>query len=409
MVRIPPFSRHMPTQLLFDRCLAAVVVCSLAAGPVAAQTVAKPSVSNSHLWKLQPTFVTEEEFDNNVFLLPDLKKAKLVAGAPAGTHYADMVSANDAITTLRAQLSLDGPGVAGKRIKIVPEVGYDFYLRNAERRTASYGVTVAQKTARGGLLRLKAAMQPQTFFKNYLLDAIDLDGSGSISTAEKLYGPAKQGETTVESDYTLRLRKESAESMVRASLRIGGGWYSRSYNAGFTSRDLKGPTASGKLLLSIAQHSTLDLGYAFASLAAPRMLNVMLLDEPQFGRDFNGNGTATDLAARAVEMVDRSRTEQELSASFDIDFGTNDLALDYARRTRSFSSTQPYDLANNGRRDTRNEFGGTLRHDITSGLRLRAAAQRGAQTLNVANTVAATGDVADYTRLRTSIGLEYRF
>lgn len=399
----------MSTPTLFDRCLVAVALCSLSAGPVAAQTIANPSVSNNHLWKLQPSFDTEVEFDNNVFLLPDQKKAKLTAGAPAGTHYADMVSASDAVTTVRAQLSLDGPGMASKRISIVPEVGYDFYARNAERRTATYGVTVAQKTARGGLLRLKASMQPQTFFKNYLLDAIDLDASGSITSGEKLYGPAKQGETTIESDYTLRLRKQSAQRMMGAALRLSGGWYSRSYNASFTSRDLKGPTASGKLLLSIAQHSRLDLGYAFASLAAPRMLNVMLLDEPQFGRDFNNNGTATDLSARAVEMVDRSRTEQELSASFSTDFGATDLELAYARRTRRFSSTQPYDIANNGRRDARNEFGGTLRHKISSAIRLRATAERGAQTLNRANSAVVTGDVADYTRLRTSVSLEYSF
>ncbi len=411
----------MSRNLLVARCLAGLAVCSLAAVSLAAQTTAKPgakpalkpaakaSSTDENGWRFRPTFLTDAEFDNNVFLLPDLKKAKLVAGAPAGTHYADMVSASDVITTFRAQLAFDGPGISGKRVRIVPELGYDFNARNTARRTAMYGVSLAQKTTRGGLVRLKAAMQPQTFFKNYLLDAVDLDGNGSISSGEKLYSAARQGETTVEGDYTLRLRKQSSPSTVGAALRIGGGWYSRTNNSAFTSRDLKGPTLGAKLLLDVASHSHIDLGYSLASLSAPRMLNVMLLDEAPFNRDFNNNGTTTDVNVRTVQMVDRSRSEQELGAAFGTNLGQADVTVEYAHRTRHFNSAEPYDVANNGRRDARNEFGGTLRYNLGDALRVRARAQRGAQTLNRASATAATGDVADYTRVRTSIGLEYRF
>lgn len=399
----------MSTATPSRRCLAALVLCSIAAVPLAAQTAGKSSTSSESRWQFQPTLLTQEEFDNNVFLLPDQKKGKLGAGAPAGTHYADMASASDLITTVRAQFAFDGPGVAGRRLKIVPEIGYDFYAKNAERRSATYAISLAEKVARGGLVRVKASMQPQTFFKNYLIDAVDRDLSGSITADEKLYAPAKQGETTVEGDYTLRLRKQSANSAVGAAMRLSGGWFSRAYNASFTSRDLKGPTAGAKLLLSTSAHSHVDLGYAFASLNAPRMLNVMLVDEAQYNRDFNGNGRTTDANVRTVQMVDRSRSEHELSATFGTDFGAADVELDYARRTRRFSSAEQYDEANNGRRDARNEFGGTLRYNIGNGLRVRATADHGAQTLNRANAAAATGDVADYTRVRTSIGLEYRF
>ena len=396
-------------------------MCAATAASLQAQATAKPgakpavkapakaSSASETGWQFRPTFLTDAEYDNNVFLLPELKKAKVVGGAPAGTHYADMVSASDVITTFRAQLAFDGPGISGKRVKIVPELGYDFYSRNAERRTATYGVSLAQKTARGGLVRLKAAMQPQTFFKNYLIDAVDLDRNGSIGPGEKLYSAARQGETTVEGDYTLRLRKQSSPSTVGAALRIGGGWYSRTNSSAFTSRDLKGPTLGAKLLLNVVGNSHIDLGYSLASLSAPRMLNVMLVDEAPFNRDFNNNGTTTDVSVRTVQMVDRSRSEQELGAAFGTDLGRADVAVEYAHRTRHFSSAEPYDVANNGRRDARNEFGGTVRYNLGNALRVRARAQRGAQTLNRATATAATGDVADYTRVRTSIGLEYRF
>lgn len=402
----------MSKDLSVARFLATLGLCSLAAAPIGAQTALKPAAKASKSekgWQFRPSFLTNAEFDDNVFLLPDLKKSKVVPGAPAGTHYADMASASDVITTLRGQLGFDGPGIGGKRLRIVPELGYDFYARNAERRTATYGVSLAQKTARGGLVRLKASMQPQTFFKNYLIDAVDLNGNGSIDPGEKLYAAARQGETTVEGDWTLRLHKRSSPGTVGAAVRLGGGWYSRTNNAAFTSRDLKGPTLGAKLLLDVAGNSRLDVGYSLASLAAPRVLNVMVVDESRFGRDFNNNGSATDSNVRTVQMVDRSRSEQELSAAFGTDLGRADVAVEYAHRTRRFKSAEPYDAANNGRRDARNELGATLRYNLGSAVRVRASAQRAAQTLNRATAAAATGDVADYTRLRTALGLEFRF
>ena len=399
----------MPTATRVSRRLTTLVLCSLFAAPLVAQGVAKPSSAGAKGWQFKPTFLAEGEFDNNIFLLPDLKKADLVAGAPAGSRYAGMASASDVITSVRAQVVVDGSGIGGRNMKVASELGYDFYARNTERRSATYGISVAQKTVHGGLIRLKAVMQPQTFFKNYLVEAADRDGNGTISGAEKLYAAARQGESTISGDYTLRLQKQSAQSAIGTAVRLDGGWYSRTYNAAFTSRNLKGPTAGAKLLLNTTAHTHVDLGYGFASLSAPRMLNVVLLDETQFNRDFNGNGSTSDLNARAVQMVDHSRTEQELNAAFGSDFGATDVEFEFAHRIRRFSSTEPYDVANNGRRDTRNEFGGTVRHNVSSGLRLRLAAQHGAQTLNRANAVATTGDVADYSRLRTSVGLEYRF
>lgn len=403
----------MSNDLSVARFLATLGLCSLVAAPIGAQTAVNPaakvSSTDGNGWQFRPSFLTDAEFDDNVFLLPDFKKAKVVPGAPAGSHYADMVSASDLVTTFRAQLGFGGPGIGGKRLRIVPEFGYDFYARNAGRRTAMYGVSLAQKTAHGGLVRLKASIQPQTFFKNYLVDAVDRDGSGTIDPGEKLYAAARQGETTVEGDWTLRLHKQSSPGTVGAAVRLGGGWYSRTNNAAFTSRDLKGPTLGGRLLLDVAGNSRLDVGYSMASLAAPRVLNVMVVDESRFGRDFNSNGSATDSSVRTVQMVDRSRSEQELSAAFGTDLGRADVAVEYAHRTRRFKSAEPYDVANNGRRDARNEVGATLRYNLGSAVRVHASAKRAAQTLNRATAAAATGDVADYTRLRTALGLEYRF
>lgn len=399
----------MPTAPLSGRCLAALLGCGLAATSLAAQSRPKPLAAPDRGWQFNPAFRTDAEFDNNVFLLSDLKKGQLAPGAPAGTRYADMVSASDVITTFRAHLGFDGPGIGSRKMKIVPEVRYDFYAQNVERRGATYAIALAQATTRGGLVRLKAEMQPQRFFKDYLVDAIDRDGDGVISSGEKLYAGDKRGETTVDGDYTMRLTGDASRSALGAALRLAGGWYTRTNNTSFASHDLKGPTAGAKLLLNTPGGSHIDLGYSWASLVAPRMNTVMLINETQYNRDFNNNGNATDVDVRTIQMVNRSRMEQELGAAFGTELGAAELAVEYAYRTRRFTSAELYDAVNNGRRDARNEFGGTLRYKLTNALRLRAAALRGAQTLNRAIATAATGEVADYNRMRTSVGLEYRF
>lgn len=398
----------MPTHTHPGRYLAVVSALALVTAPLAAQSASSPT-GDDHRWTIRPAFASEEEFDDNVFLLGDAKKSKLGGGAAAGTHYADMVSASDAITTMHAELVLGGAGLGGKHLRITPELEYAYYARNAERRGVRYGVQAEQKTAHGGLLRLKLAAQPQTFFKNYLLDAIDRDLNGSITTDERLYAPARQGETSVDADYTLRLRKASSDHRVAAALRLAGGWYSRSYDAAFADHELNGPTAGTTLLLRTSSRSRLDIGYSFAALAAPRTRIVMLLDETQFDRDFNGNGSTNDVNARAEEMVDRSRTEQELSMAFGTEVGHAAVELEYARRMRRFSSTEPYDVGNNGRRDARNTLGASLRHDLGDAVQLKLALQHDAQSLNRASATVASGDIADYARTRTSLGLEYRF
>lgn len=391
----------------FYRHLAAAAALSVAALPLDAQSSPAPG-SSGRGWGSQLSLTTDVELDDNVFLLSDGRKARVVSGAPMGSRYANMASAGDVITTVRGELAFSGPGLAGKRLRIAPEAGYELYARNAGRRSAVYAVSLAQRLGKGEQLRATASIRPSRFHKNYLLDAIDDDGSGSITPDERVYSPADQAETTIEGDYTFDLDRRFYTG-VGAALRVGGGWYSRGHDAAFSARDLSGPTLGGRLLLKLTRATDLDVAYSYASLGATRARSVVILDEPAFGRDFNGNGTATDLAARAVEMVDHSRREQEIAAALGHDFGALGLGLELARRTRRYGSTEPYDLDHNGRRDARREIGVTMRYALARGVRLRGAIRHAEQTLNRAGADAVTGDVADYSRLRTSLGLEYRF
>ena len=391
----------------FARYVASAAALVVATSPLAAQSTTDSRAAEGG-WRFRPSLTSDVELDDNVFLLSDNRKAKVVGGAPIGSRYANMASASDVIATVRADVGLTGPGLAGKRLTIVPEVGYEHYARNAERRSAFYGVSLSQRLGRGEQLRASAAIQPSRFYKNYLVDAIDRDANGSIVGSERIYGSAQQAERRIDADYTVNLDRLLATGSVDATLRLGAGWYSRSYDAGFRARDLSGPTVAGELALDLARATKLDVAYSFAALSATRTRSVMLLDEPAFGRDFNGNGNATDLDARAAEMVDHSRNEHELGVSLDHDFGAAALGVEFTRRMRRYRSTEQYDLDNNGRHDTRNEIGASLRYNITPSMRFRGGVSRASQTLNRAGSTAVTGDVADYSRLRASLALEYR-
>lgn len=389
-----------------------LILAALVVLPADAQT-SSATDSNRGGWRLTPSISTTEEFDNNVFLLPDGRKNKLGAASSeneANGRYADMASASDIITTLRGALELQRPGLGGKRLTLKPELGYELYARNGARSSGQIGISVEQKLRRGGLARMRASMAQQAFFKNYLADAIDRDGDGSITPDERLYAPAEHGDLKLGADYTHRLDKASRRNPFGAAVRVGAGWYSRSNNAAFASRDLSGPTLDLALLLNLTADTRVRIAYDLEALSAPRTENVVLLDEAPFDEDFNGNTSRDDTDVRSVRMVDRSRREHELAVALETEMSRRvDGKLSLARRQRTFSSAERYDVANNGRRDLRNEMEGELRFRLASPLRLRLSAGYASQSLNRASATASSGDVADYTRLRGAIGLTYRY
>lgn len=393
----------------FLPCLLAAM--SLGASPAAAQGTGPAAVADRGGWRVSPSLSTTEEFDNNVFLLSDGKKGDLGGARSAdGGRYADMTSPSDIITSLRGALALKRRGFSGKPLTVKPELAYELYARNGARSGAQLGVIVEQELRRGAVGRMRASMTPRAFVKNYLADAIDRDSDGSITPDERLYAPAEHGDLRVGADYTHRLDKSSRKNPFGAAVRVGAGWYSRSNSAPFTSRDLAGPTLDLTLLLKLTADTRVTVGYDLEALSAPRMENVVLLDEAQFDEDLNGNSSTDDIDVRALRMVDRSRTEHELAAALESELSpTVDGKLSLARRTRTFSSTERYDVANNGRRDSRNEIGGELRFRLSSPLRLRVSAAYASQSLNRASATASSGDVADYSRLRGAVGLTYRY
>jgi hypothetical protein len=403
-----------PNTSLVRAAFLAIAIAATAT-PAHAQSVQQAGARGANLdrWQVTPALTTETEYDNNIFLLSPTKIGDVAAPSTSqitSGRYSGMKSARDVITTAQGALVVKGPGIGGRLLQITPAAVYEFYAVNAERRNTTFQLSLAQDLPRGSRAQLRARMTPSYFQRNYLMEATDANGDGSISSAERVYGAAVYRESELAAEYRIRLRKATKQSALAAKLQLSAGYYGRAHDAPFAVRDLRGPTAGAVVLLDLTRRLGFDLGYDYGSFSASPGREVMLLDEPAFGRDFNGNGRTTDLSARANELADHSRTEHNLSGTTRIDLTRSaTLALAYAHRSRRYTSTEPYDIANNGRRTSRNEFGVELGARVTQDVRLTAAIESSGQSLNQTSDIAGTLDATDYKRQRAKLRLSYQF
>ncbi len=377
--------------------------------PSAVRATKAPKVSRSARWSADVESKAALQYDHNVFLLSPNQRGTLAspsADVAASGRYSGMESANDMLAVGNIGIQLSGPGVGGRTLEITPELSYEFASRNELRREAAGALSIAQSLGGGRRIRLSAESAPSHFSRNYLSDAVDADANGSISPAEGIYKQGRYGDYSVRGDVRLPFLSKSKKGSL-AVLTAGAGYYARSYDAPFAVRDLSGPTAALGLAFGPKSPVGLELTYELAALSATKGRQVLLLDEPVYNVDFNGNGTATDLQARALVDIDRSRLEQQLGGA--LTFGTGaSLSLGYEYRLRSFRSKLPYDEADAGRRDNRSGIRGSVRTRLAKGVSMSAGAKFLTQTTN-RGLGSALGEEADYKNLVASVGLQASF
>ncbi|MFQ5745868.1 MAG: hypothetical protein ACE5HF_01445 [Gemmatimonadota bacterium] len=388
----------------FRSCVFGLIAFTSFAGAARAQS--------SDAWRLYAKFGVEAEYNDNVFLLSPLRKADLAAptsGAVASGRFTDMESTDDLITTASAAVGFRGPGLLGRRLQIVPSVSYEYFAQNQERRHVAGAITIRQSLPNGARLQLTGKWKPSYFAKNYLVDAVDADGSGSISSSERVYARGTYDKGGVWLDYRFPLVSSTKRQPFGARLEIGGGYERRTYDAPFAGRDRDGPTVRASLPLSLTKRLGLEIGYSFASPSTAPSQEILLLDERSFGVDLNGNGVATDSLARASTLVDRSRQEHVLGAALSVGLGRRvELAVDYGVRWRRYSSKEAFDVTHTGRRDLRHRARVELDARLAHGLALELKASYADQNSNRPGDPGSTGEIDDYTRRGASLGLSYR-
>lgn len=389
----------------------AAIAVLLFSAPLFAQKPARgPAPKSDKAYEIKPWAGIRGEFDNNVFLLSSSRRADLDGGAgadPSG-RFQNMNQAMDFIVEAEAGVRLKSSGMAGKDLVIAPELRYERYLRNSERSNLTGVLEVAQDFPRASRLRGRIAYTPEFFARNYLSDAVDANRDGGIASNERRYSSGKYRELDADADYRFRLRKAAkAGTEIRAGASLG--YYTRSYVAPFANRDISGPTAGLEIGFE-RRRSALFVGYDFEALSGASGNEILILDETAYRRDLNGNGRSTDISARTVQQVDRSRNEHSATVSLKLDPpGAADALVAFEHRLRVFSSSQPFDAAHLGRRDRRNEITGELGFKMGGGLRFLMGGRIAKQTTNRAGDPGASGETDDFVRARAFAGLRKNF
>jgi hypothetical protein len=378
-------------------------------------TVTNPAAAQQGDRSWRPTVRVQAEvrYDDNPFLLTPNQKGKLqtvsAADAVSG-RFRDMTGPTDVIPVAGARVAAAGPGLGGRTLELSADVAYDVNVENARRRHAELTVGVEQSLPKAGRLRLRADWRPSYFSKNYLSDASDASGDGNITPDERVYSAGTSHEIDLTLGYRHRLVKSRQSSPVGVMGELELGYFARGYDAPFAGRDRRGPGMAAGVAVELNPRWTVGLHYGFQALHADPTREVLILDETAFGVDFNGTNGVADTAARAFEMVDRSRTEQELRASVETELsGGVTLQLAYARRIRNFSSSEPYDVSDRDRHDARNELEAELTVRLAHGMRLMLGGVAVQQSTNRPGDPGSTGDVADYSRHVVTAGVGYRF
>jgi hypothetical protein len=380
----------------------------LAAGQaLPAQSAPSRSTRDRPAWRLAARGTIDVQSNDNVFLLPTSTFDRLstpTASTLASARFRDMRQASDLITTIEGSVRARGPGLGGRRLDIEPTIRYDRYQVNTARSNVRLGLEVRQALGHEGVLVLDVEHRPSYFARNYLFDAVDVNGNGNISGGERRYAAGRYDESSANLRWRHRLRRDSRRQPIGVFVELGAGMTDRTNEAPFTGRDLRGPTGSAALLVEsrrgLRSRSRVQLG----SLRSPVLPQVVLIDEVALATDFSGNGRATDRNARVVTPVDRSRRSVQLSQELAVALGDRTtLSGSVDLRQRTFTSTQSLDVANNGRRDRRLGLGAELAYDVASAVQAQIGVHHDAQTLNRRTDLGAEGAVDDYSRTRAFV------
>lgn len=376
--------------------------------PAGAVAQAAPDTTKTP-WTIEGRVRIAMEYDGNVYRLPDSRLPELenptVAQLTSG-RYARMVAGADNILRTRVEGVVEGPGLTGRPLRLIPALTYERYGVNSERSNVAFALELEQDLRRGRQIQVHADFVPSYFHRNYLSDAFDANLDLSIQGAERVYQRGDYREFELRADYQHRLLDSKRDKPMRIYAIVGLGLSDRTYEAPFTARDHSGPTARARLRVEPRRTLTLETTYDLALLSSPVRTQVILVDEVSFGEDLNGNTTTTDANVRVESLVDRSRTEHLLEQRMTMEVSDRlEVVALLSYRWRRFSSQERFDVANRDRTDNRLEVGASAEYRLRRGVRLFGGASYASQRLNQVEDLGGEGTVDDYTRTQAHLGL----
>lgn len=359
-------------------------------------------------WKLKGEFDAAWRYDTNIFNLSASQITSL--GTPsdadiANGHYRDMVSGSDHIVRPQFSLALHGPGLFGKRLEIKGSVGYDVYARSSRRSNFEAALSLRQSLGKRGAVQLTGRYLPRYFRKNFLLDG-SAGSNGQVLPEDRIYAAGVYEEAALGIDFDYRVLSRKQTGAFGVTVELGALYADRRYEALFPGRDRQTLELAGGLALDFRKGTELLFRYTREDADSPVTTEVLLLDEPDYGIDFNDDGDQQDYDIRMLESVDRSFKADVFAARLSFELSrTTTLELRGSRILRRYSSQQPYD-GYAGRTNKRWIARADLDHRISSHVSFIAGYVYDTQKIN---RVDVTEDESDYAGHVIRAGFGFRF
>jgi hypothetical protein len=337
-------------------------------------------VYNTNVWQL--------EGDDQDRLLDDLP------GDQISGRFDDMESVEDWSATPSIKFAAKGPSPLGGKLDASVDLEWEQYFTNPARSHFTMKAGANQSIGKDGRIGLDLEFLPDYFQKDYLVDATDLTGSNSSS--ERIYKDAHYREFEMTLSYRHELTK-SAEFSVDGVAALG--LRNRDHGSPFAGRDELGTSIELGLRANAWKRVKGKLSWKFEGISTPTKSEILLLDEPLFGVDLNGDGDSTDMNARTLQSVDRSLRESSLTFGVDVDISSIVTAgLEWTRTWKDYSSSEPFDVSHRDRSDVQDKLELSVRAKFNAEWEARLGIERTFQETDRPADPGAAGETTDYQR-----------
>lgn len=279
--------------------------------------------------------------------LKDLARDR--AADRAAGRFDDMESADDLVLRVGAGAEWRPEGPAGARWRAGLDPLLRVHMLNPRATYAGIDAHVSRELGKRTTVRLGLTGVPERFRRNSMADADDVDGNGRISDDERRYRPVR----TMSAGARLALAWEFGET-PRDEARIFVGVAGEGYRAPFADRRTVEPEAGIDATFWGTKTAGTRIGYRIGWRDNRTHREVLLVDEPRFDLDLNGDGDILDEDVRSVQRVDRSTLDQEVALDFVWKAaGETGGRLAFDLRVRKYLSGQRFDRDHKDRWDVR--------------------------------------------------------